>query len=104
MFGREGKLPGQRLSQPELEKRLMAVARPVLSDSGLPMVQYEIACNFVRELSRVLRKDIGERLASKVRALLPKYVSGGADLKVLLALVRVCYRALANQGEETGAE
>jgi hypothetical protein len=95
MLALESKLPGQRLRQAELEQRLMAVARPVLNDLGLSLVQYEIARDYVRELSRVLRRHVGVPLVMDVRALLLKYSSGGVALRVLGNLLSVSYRALA---------
>jgi hypothetical protein len=94
MLDREEKLPGQRLRPGVLEQRLLTVALPVLNGAGLPLVQYEVARNFVRELSRVLRKRAGLQLVIDIRGLVAKYSAAGIGGSVLGNLLCVSYRAL----------
>jgi hypothetical protein len=94
MLDREEKLPGQRMRPRELEQRLLTVALPVLNGAGLPLVQYESARNYVRELSRVLRRHVGIPLVMDIKALVEKYKAAGIGAGVLGSLLCVSYRAL----------
>lgn len=76
------------------ERAVWDVGRPVLNETGIPLMDYMKYRSFLRELGRLFRTMRGEALCSALRTALVKWQHHGLDPKLMQALAVLCITRL----------
>jgi hypothetical protein len=76
------------------ERAVWDVGRPVLNETGIPLMDYLKYRSFLRELSRLYRTMRGETLCSALRTAMVKWQHHGLDPELMQALMVLCITRL----------
>jgi hypothetical protein len=76
------------------ERAVWDVGRPVLNETGIPLMDYLKYRSFLRELGRLFRTMRGETLCSALRTALVKWQHHGLDPELMQALMVLCITRL----------